>query len=115
MDSAYDKICEVIDAVKTDERNEDTDVYALRIVDALTDKDILPLPLWLASEIKSALEGDSNDDEHEALASVAEFFDIPWQDPNYEPSDDEIYNRHGMEGGIAYSEPPPMDEHDPRL
>lgn len=32
----------------------------------------------LVDEIKAALEGDSNDDEHDALASVAEALGIEW-------------------------------------
>lgn len=31
----YDAICDVVDAVKTDDKNEDTDIYAERILDAL--------------------------------------------------------------------------------
>jgi hypothetical protein len=34
----------------------------------------------LSSEIKDALEGDSNDAEHDALSSVADHFGIPWTD-----------------------------------
>ena len=32
-----------------------------------------------------------------------------------EPSDDELYNGFGMEGGIPYSPEPALDEHDWRL
>jgi hypothetical protein len=35
----------------------------------------------LAAEIKAALEGDSNDAEHDALVSVAEHLGIDWQPP----------------------------------
>lgn len=35
----------------------------------------------LSSEIKRALEGDSNDAEHDALASVADHFGISWTSP----------------------------------
>lgn len=31
----YEAVCEVIDAVKLDDRQEDTDIYAERILDAL--------------------------------------------------------------------------------
>lgn len=37
---------------------------------------------WLRDEIRDALEGDSNDAEHDALAAVAEFFDIEWTSPD---------------------------------
>ncbi|HEY3830188.1 MAG TPA: hypothetical protein VGL57_13425 [Solirubrobacteraceae bacterium] len=36
----------------------------------------------VAAEIKEALEGDSNDAEHDALVSVAEHLGISWQPPN---------------------------------
>lgn len=35
----------------------------------------------LAVHIKQALEGDSNDAEHDALAEVAEAMDIEWEAP----------------------------------
>jgi hypothetical protein len=35
-DALYDAICVVIDEVKTDERNKDTDEYASEIMDAIT-------------------------------------------------------------------------------
>jgi hypothetical protein len=38
------------------------------------------------------------------------------KDDEREPTDDEIYNRPGMEGGIAYTDgPDTRDEHDPSL
>jgi hypothetical protein len=36
----------------------------------------------VAAEIKEALEGDSNDAEHDALVSVAEHLGISWQPPD---------------------------------
>jgi hypothetical protein len=33
-------------------------------------------------EIKAALEGDSNDDEHDALAAVAEVLGVSWRPPD---------------------------------
>jgi hypothetical protein len=36
----------------------------------------------LKEEIKDALEGDSNDAEHDALAAVAAHFDIEWEAPD---------------------------------
>jgi hypothetical protein len=36
----------------------------------------------LALQVKRALEGDSNDAEHEALVGVAARFGIPWQHPD---------------------------------
>lgn len=53
----------------------------------------------LRDEIKAALEGDSNDAEHDALVAVADFFGIAYEASD-EPSDDAFYNRPGFEGGI---------------
>lgn len=39
------------------------------------DKDIE----YLVNEVRAALEGDSNDAEHDALVYVADFFDIDWE------------------------------------
>jgi hypothetical protein len=36
----------------------------------------------LAGEIKAALEGDSNDAEHDALVGVAQHLGITWQPPD---------------------------------
>jgi hypothetical protein len=36
----------------------------------------------IAAEIKEALQGDSNDAEHDALVSVAEHLGITWQPPD---------------------------------
>lgn len=42
--------------------------------------------------------------------------DSPADEPeDREPSDDQLYNRHGMEGGIPYSTTDTRDEHDPSL
>lgn len=51
----------------------------------------------LTDEIRDALNGESNDAEHDALVKVAELLGIQWG----EPTDDQIYNRHGHEGGIS--------------
>jgi hypothetical protein len=39
------------------------------------------LPSSLHAEIQAALSGDSNDAEHDALASVASHFGVQWTDP----------------------------------
>lgn len=41
-------------------------------------EDRVEMPVSLASEIREALEGDSNDTEHDALVSVAQQFDIEY-------------------------------------
>jgi hypothetical protein len=47
----------------------------------------------IRDEIRDALEGDSNDAEHDALAMVAEVLGIEWRSPyadddgNYDPSE----------------------------
>jgi hypothetical protein len=42
---------------------------------------------WLKGEIKDALEGESNDAEHDALAAVASHFGIEWT--SFEDREDE--------------------------
>lgn len=41
--------------------------------------------------------------------------DEPDEDEDREPTDHELYNRPGMEGGIPYRDDPPMHRHDERL
>lgn len=51
----------------------DTDVFRHNALNE-KDRDILEL----VETIKNALEGDSNDAEHDALVDVAGFFEIDW-------------------------------------
>lgn len=53
-----------------------------------------------------AIEVDLDEDDAEDMSEAI---------INREPTDDQIYNRSGVEGGIAYREPEPLDEHDERL
>lgn len=51
------------------------DVPPLRLRQAVSpDEDRATMPASLAEEVREALEGDSNDAEHDALVSVAEQF-----------------------------------------
>ena len=68
----------------------DVTPYRRAVIDA-SDADLL----YTVADIKTALEGDSNDAEHEALAGVAELLGIEWKSPY---DDDICPNCGGPEG-----------------
>jgi hypothetical protein len=52
----------------------------------------------LARQVREALEGESNDAEHDALAAVAESFEIPY---NPDPDDDSTKLVHVSTAGVC--------------
>lgn len=67
---------------------DNEDQYPAGAVKALSEaillgEDRVEMPASLASEIREALEGDSNDAEHGALVSVAGHFAIGYKPPSH--------------------------------
>lgn len=63
-DTIYRKICDVIDAVKTDDKQLDTDQYAGMIRDALSENNMstpLGLSKWCVARLKDSRESDEID------------------------------------------------------
>jgi hypothetical protein len=66
-------------------------LYIQRPAYTITEEELAQLELQdaeLRAEIKAALEGDSNDAEHDALASVASTLGIEYRDPDDVLEDD---------------------------
>jgi len=80
-----------INEILTDLRDlirDNEDQYPAGAVKALSEaiflgEDRVEMPASLALEIREALEGDSNDAEHDALVSVAEHFAIGDKPPSH--------------------------------